>query len=97
MFENNNFIEVTAHSGRTFKVDISDEACSKFQIPDKNGIYVPAQHGMRVARLGDSLEGCIQGVAPAYITHGNMVLWVKFGSREMGASYYIYPTSVLRI
>ena len=61
------FIEVTARSGRTFKVDTSDEACLAFGY--KHG------QSVSVSNLG---YGKVMGVAPSSPGDDD-VLWIKTG------------------
>jgi hypothetical protein len=84
------FIKVVSHSGEHFKVDVSDEACGLFQIPNASGKKIPAKHGMKVTHpnMGGE-EGVVQGVAPAFITSGELVLWVKWKSQLDSVGYSV--------
>lgn len=77
----NQFINVVSHAGENFEVDASDASCGLFQIPNVSGEKIPAKYGMKVTHpnmVGE--EGVVQGVAPAFITTGDPVLWVKWES-----------------
>ncbi len=85
-------IKVTALSGHSLKVDISEQACGKFKIPNKDGVKAPAKHGMKITHPVGG-EGTVQGVAPEMITHGKMTLWTSLksdGGKVGFSSYFLY-------
>jgi hypothetical protein len=73
--------------GYKIQLDTSEEACSKFQISDKNGNKFPAKPGMKVIHSNQPGFGFIKGVAFCSGVKGGPFLWASFDVDEGMVGY----------